>query len=382
MMHELYIAQLQKSYTPYLQDLVNGRPFEPITLRGGKKKPETTVELHQAIRSFQKYEKQAGKNGWVIKWQQWTSKKLGKQQWPATIEVATEDDFLYLINKRNEAGLFKAQLDTILHWRPAMQSWLAGRPGKVLELRQEWPKIFSVVDYLLHNKVDEFFLRSVPVPVHTKFLEQHKRGIYSILHCLDKSSFPIADADLEHALSLQKKPFLFPVRWLDGGLAVQLSAGMQVFAVPADYLKTQSWQPEKVILVENETNLYTLPPVNGCVAICSYGQALHLLKEIEFLKYTRLYYWGDMDERGFCMLNDMRGYYPHVESLFMDVDTLGFHKDDVYDKQEKYKGRELSLLQTHERAAYEQLIAGNMWLEQERLQQEFVLRKLRERVGY
>jgi Uncharacterized protein conserved in bacteria len=380
MMHDLYRAQLQKSYAPYLQNLVNGKPFEPITLRGGKKKPDTTVELHQAIRSFQKYEKQAGKYGWVIEWQEWTSKKLGRQQWPVHIRVNTEEDFLYLINKSNEAHSFKKQLDAILQWQPALQNWLAARPGKVLELQQQWPKIMSVVDYLLKNKVNGFFLRTVPVPVHTKFLEQYKRLIYSILHCLDNNRFPVPDANLDEALALQKKPFLFPARWLDETLAAQLSAGMHIFAVPADYLRKQNWRPEKVILVENETSLFSLPPMNGCLAVCSSGNALHLLRDIAFFNKTCLYYWGDMDETGFCMLNEIRSYYPYVQSLFMDIATLTFHNDDLYTNQIMYKGIELPLLQPHEKAAYEQLTSGNLWLEQERLQQEFVLMQLHEKL--
>jgi hypothetical protein len=176
---------------------------------------------------------------------------------------------------------------------------------------------------------------------------------------------------------LKKKPFLFPVRWLDENLSARHTAGMQIFAAPVSYLQNQPWSVERVMLVENETNLYLLPPLPSTLAICSYGKALHLLKEIDFLHHSRLYYWGDMDEQGFNMLNDIRYYYSHTISLFMDYETLSHHQAELDTRAIPYKKKELSLLQPHERSAYERLLIKNQWLEQERLQQAYVQEQLR-----
>jgi hypothetical protein len=63
------------------------------------------------------------------------------------------------------------------------------------------------------------------------------------------------------------------------------------------------WDIRRVILVENETNLYLLPAMPFTLAVFSSGKALHLLGEIGLFGALALYYWGDLDEEGFIMLN-------------------------------------------------------------------------------
>lgn len=376
MTDQLYIAQLEKQYFPYIKSIVLEEPFRPIVLRGGKNKPSTTAELHQLVRLFQANEKTQQNRGWIIEWDEWTSKRLGKQQWPSAIKVVTEDDFLYLIKKEREAAAFKKQLAILLQWNPAIRSWLNNRPRLVVELQDAWGGICSVVDYLLQYEVKGNYLRSIAVPVHTKFIEQHKKIIHSILHHLNSHRFTSADTDLEQALLLSRKPFLFTVRWLDRNLSIKYSSGMELFAAPAGYLQEQPWKVERVILVENETNLYLFPSLPGTLLICSFGKALHLLKEIGFLHHTKVYYWGDMDEQGFTMLDSIRNYYNHVESLFMDDVTLAHHQEQLEIKAVSVKSRELPLLKPHEFRAYQLLLNENQWLEQERLQQSYVQARL------
>jgi len=377
MITDLYTRQLEKQYAFYLKNIVHGEPFQPIVLRGGKNKPATTAELHEGIRHFRGNEKHINGKGWVIAWEEWTSKILGKQQWPSVVSVTTEEDFLYLVKKEKEAGRFKEQLGQLLQWNPAIRNWLAHRTRLVLELSAAWLGICAVVDYLLCHDVSGCYLRSIPVPVHTKFIEQHKKVIHSLIQHLDNNRLPAAALDFEEALQLHKKPFLFTVRWLDESLAARLSSGMNLFAVPVGYLQQQPWKIERVILVENETNLYLLPSLPGTLAICSYGKALHLLKSVDFLHRTQLYYWGDMDEQGFVMLNDLRHYYNHVISLFMDDAALAHHQAELDTKPLSYKTKELPMLQPHERKAYELLLLHNQWLEQEKLHQLYVQEKLR-----
>lgn len=373
----IYITQLEKYYSSYLKGIIQGLPFQPIVLRGGKNKPDTTVALHEQIRIFQACEKRENKKGWTIEWEEWVSKKLGRQQWPSAISVTTAEDLLFLLRKEKEAFAFNEQLKGLLQWRPAIKSWLANKPALVLDLSRSWTGICAVVDYLLNHDVSHYYLRSIPVPVHTKFIEQHKRIIYSILHHLHSERFPFADTDLEEALDLNRKPFLFTIRWLDDILALRFTAGINLLAVPVEYLKQQIWSIERVILVENTTNLFLFPSIPGTLILCSNGKALHLLKEIPFLQNTALYYWGDLDEDGFVMLNAIRSYYDHITSLFMDDMTIAFHQAELTTKGISYRKKELDLLQPHENRAYELLLPGNLWLEQEKLHQSYVQASLK-----
>jgi len=372
MTDHLYIVQLEKQYVQYLKNIILGISFQPIILRGGKNKPVTTAALHEQIRWFQSKEKKQNKKGWIIEWEEWASKKLGRQQWPLTVSVSTEEDFLFLIEKEKHVAAFKAQLHRLLQWNAAIKEWLAERPKFVLELNKSWSGICSVVDYLLNNDVSHHYLRSIPVPVHTKFIEQHKKVIHSILHHLNDVKFSSPDIPLEETLKLNRKPFFFTLRWLDEGLGLRYTVGMNLFAVPAHFLQQCEWIVERVILVENETNLYLFNKMPGTLAICSFGRALHLLKEIPFLHNTQLYYWGDVDEKGFEMLNEIREYYPHIISLFMDEATIVNHKTELDIKPIAYQKKKFLLLQPHEEEGYHLLLQNNQWLEQEKLQQEYV----------
>lgn len=367
-----YITQLEKYYPAYLKGIIQGLPFQPVILRGGKNKPDTTVALHEQVRLFQAYEKKENKKGWTIEWEEWISKKLGRQQWPLTVSVTTEEDFLFLIKKEKEAIAFKEQVQQLLQWNAAIKEWLTNKPRLVLDLSKSWRGICAVVDYLLQNDVRHHYLRSIPVPVHTKFIEQHKGVIHSILHHVSPVQFPATDISLEEALVLNRKPFLFTLRWLDENLCTQYTANMKLFAVPAQYLQQQRWAVQRVILVENETNLHLFPNIAGTLVICSYGKALHLLKGIPFLHNTQLYYWGDMDERGFEMLNDIRMYYPHIASLFMDDATVACHQAELDVKPITYQKKDFALLQSREKKAYALLLQNNQWLEQEKLHQSYV----------
>ncbi|MFT4019719.1 MAG: DUF3322 domain-containing protein [Agriterribacter sp.] len=116
-MIEAYYQQLIKYYKGYLRDIISGKPFSVVMLRGEKNKPTTTVDLHKAIALFQKNEKTAQRKGWTIAWEDWSSKKLGKQKWVSTIIVDTEEDYLDLLQKEEEAAAFKSQLQILLDWR-------------------------------------------------------------------------------------------------------------------------------------------------------------------------------------------------------------------------------------------------------------------------
>ncbi|HEY1022136.1 MAG TPA: Wadjet anti-phage system protein JetD domain-containing protein, partial [Flavisolibacter sp.] len=87
------------------------------------------------------------------------------------------------------------------------------------------------------------------------------------------------------------------------------------------------------------------------MALCSKGYALRLLKGIPFFGGTRLLYWGDLDEDGYLILDNMRGYYPHVECVLMDEATVAFHPSEM--REGPFQGKRTDLrLHADEAAGY------------------------------
>ncbi len=368
MQDQLYLKQLGSYYPAYLKGVIQGNAFAPIVLRGGKNKPETYLALETAIRHFQRYEKEAGGKGWVIDWEDWNSKKLGKQVWPARISVETEADFLALLEKEKEAAHFREQLQVLLQWRPAIGPWLAERPGKVLELDAIWTRICAVTDYLLTQEVTGRYLRSLSVPVHTKFIEQYKNTILSIIRHLDPTRCKTPATDIETALGMRTKPFLFPLRWLDTTLQRSIMPGFEVMGITSDSLRLIDWPVKEIWLVENETTLFMLPYRTDAIAICTKGYAVAELKNIGLLERTPLYYWGDMDEDGYHLLSMCRRMYPHTQSIFMDEACCRFHKGETERLTAAYAKLAPTNITDTERIAFDMLKGVNGRIEQEKLQ--------------
>lgn len=364
--------QLERYYKAYLKATVLGAPFSPIILRGEKAKPATMADLQKTVALFLQNEKNETKRGWSIEWTDWNSKIVGRQKWVSKIIVETEEDFLHLIQMEQEVIAFKNQLNSLLKWRPGVRLFLAEKPERILNLKQAWKDIQKVVDYLLAHDVAGHYIRSIPVPVHTKFIETHKPVILSLLKIIAPDKWVADSLSLEQALGLKSKPLLYTVRWLDPDISQELMHGMEFTGVTVDWLRRISWTIDEVWLVENETNLYLIPPRKNAIALFSRGYAMNQLKDIAFFNQAKMYYWGDLDEDGYKMLSGMRADYSHVVSIFMDEHTLLSHAAELVKQESIYKTGLLPFLTKEEQAAFNILKHHNGRLEQERIRQDYI----------
>ncbi|WP_164714102.1 Wadjet anti-phage system protein JetD domain-containing protein [Chitinophaga rhizosphaerae] len=373
MLDKTYLSRLEKNYPGYLQSLIDEKEFTPIELRSGLKKPETWEMLEQSVQCFLRHEKKDGGYGWTVCWEDWNSKKFGKQRWPVNIVVTSESDFLALVRKEKETIAFKEQLLALVAWNPEIRSWLSARPAKVLELGADWKGICAVIDYLHKNELHVHYLRSLPVPVHTKFIERHQATILPLVTHLHPGICKQASNNLEVALGLRQKSFLFPVRWLDKSLQQQLLPDMEIIGLSQESLQRMHWPVSEIWIVENETTLYMLPPRPGAIAVCSKGFALTGLADIPMLHRASLYYWGDMDEAGYNMLSMFRAQYPHTRSILMDEQCFDLHEQEVERLTEKYKKTPPTHLTPAEVGAYNRLMPVQGRIEQEKLRLSYIL---------
>ncbi|MGC4102357.1 Wadjet anti-phage system protein JetD domain-containing protein [Ferruginibacter sp.] len=376
-----FIVQLEKRYRDFLKNRIAENQFEQIVLRGGKAKPSNSIDLHESVGLFLKYEKNDTRKGWYIEWENWFSKKLGQQRWPAQIKVQTEEDFLFLIKKENEILLFDQKLEELRKWRPEISSWLIEQPEAILRYLDRWQGLKSVIDFLLLHDVSTFYMRNLPVPVHTKFIEENESLILALIRHFDPERFRSEDTKLSRVIGIKRKPVLFTVRWLDESLAARYSHGMEVFGITPENLKKQHWQVKEVWLVENETALYMFDKREHSVVIWSRGKALELLEDIPLFNDVALYYWGDLDEEGFSMLSQCRKLYPRVRGVLMDADTVEYHLEEIRIQPVAYKHRQFSELAEAEAKALEILFTINGRLEQESLNHKFILKVISTLIG-
>jgi len=378
---ENYLEQLEKKYPGYLKSIVSEEVIFPIVLRGGKEKPTTYSGISEVTRTFKQFEKLGDKCGWTVDWGKWNHKTFGPQDWPNKVSVETEEDLLHLLKKEKEVKLFKQILQQLLEWNPSIKDWLVANCIKILALEQSWKGICDVVDYFLQNDVSNYYLRSLPVPVHTKFIGQHESTILSMLKHLAPERFPLEVKSLEDALGLKSKQYLFTVRWLDIDLAKTYNIDLEVMGITLSGLQQLDNNVKEIWLVENETNLYLVPNRKNALIIFSRGYAVNLLKSIPLFESVKLFYWGDLDIDGFNILHDFKKMYNHVKSVLMDIETVEYHQAEKIIIEPKSKNRNLSSLNENELEAFEYL-AENKWrIEQEKLNQQYIhqyIQKLKE----
>jgi hypothetical protein len=370
MSEQAYIGQLLKKYPDFLRRIITRESFETIALRG-LKRPEKTESLWSLIAIFQKYEKSADRAGWTIAWESWKSRKLSQQRWPSSITITTEEDFISLIGKTKETAEFRSQVKQLIAWNNRIVDWLQNHVSAVLKYKSVWKDVCAVMDFFLLEDATPYYIRNIPIPVHTKFIDQHSSLILAILKSLDPERFPPDVNDLEKAAGLRKKPHLYSMRWLDLSLAEKYTAGLDVLGLPFTRLQNVNWKVPEVWLVENETNLYLLPERKNALALFAKGYALHNLKAIPFFKEAHIFYWGDLDEDGYLMLEQFRYFYPHTISVLMDESTVLFHIEQIKIISYRYNRPQLNL-RPAELAGYLFLLEKHGRIEQEKLRQDFV----------
>lgn len=220
----------------------------------------------------------------------------------------------------------------------------------------DFARLRAVLTWLVVNPDSGVYIRQLPIRgVDTKWTKNH-RGMVTGLH---RAITGRGD------LGLAGMPDLIRMRFLDPALA---PAGVSDLSAPASELDALDLTPDAVLVVENLETLVALPRLPGVVVVLGSGHAVDRLSKIGWLRRARrLLYWGDLDSHGFAILDRFRAHFPRVTSVLMDVDTLGAHRD-LWVPEPKPTRADLTRLTAGESAALAMVrAAGDVRLEQERL---------------
>jgi hypothetical protein len=218
----------------------------------------------------------------------------------------------------------------------------------------------------------DIYLRQIDLPdIHTKFIEHHKSLLIELLDII----LPAEVIDLEttgvkefeQRYGFRSKPAQIRFRLLDPASTLQ---GLTDLVVPAAELARLRLPVTTVFITENDINGLAFPGIAKGMVIFGLGYGLQVLNEISWLNDKAIYYWGDIDTHGFAMLDQMRQYFPHTESLLMDKETLLAHRQ-LWGEEGKPTSRDLDGLRPQEMELYQEIInhsyVKNLRLEQERI---------------
>ncbi|MEA4880080.1 MAG: DUF3322 domain-containing protein [Synergistaceae bacterium] len=320
-----------------------------------------------------------------IVWRRVNHPVLGANEIPSEIWIDTLEDGLEMIGKGRAAGQFSALVELTRKERPEVIPWLAKRPLRALELAEDWPRLLAVATWLLSHPRPGIYLRQIDLPgVHTKLIEGH-RGVLAELLDLVLPGEAVDSAHRGVSGFCRRYGFLdrpLRVRFciLDPNIALLPAEADQDITLTQDAFSSLALPVTKVFITENEINFLAFPNVDEGMVIFGGGYGFDNLAYASWLQHKELYYWGDIDTHGFCILNQLRGFFPRVTSFLMDRQTLLDHRS-LWGVEDRPERGTLGRLDPAESSLYDELrlntLGDRVRLEQERIGFDFLREVLR-----
>ena len=329
-----------------------------------------------------------------LEWRTLRHRVQGPQKIPARAFVDTLEDALRWLGKHQEWARYGELVSSTRQAQPCLLPWLEKRPMQALALYGEWPLLLAVVARMLAQPRPGLYLRQLDLPgLHSKFIEAH-RGVLAEL--LDLALPPEAVDSNKTGVSqfaarygFLDKPNRIRMRVLDAKIATGPGAtGLGLIGpdltLDSDSFSRLQLSVSYIFITENEINFLSFPEVAGAIVIFGAGYGWEALARSDWLKRCDIHYWGDIDTHGFGILDQLRGYFPHVHSFLMDRQTLDAHSP-FWGSEAQPLLTELRRLTPAERSLYIDLrddrISVGLRLEQEHIGFDWLQTSLQKLLG-
>jgi hypothetical protein len=307
----------ERKYPTYLQSLVTGENLFPMRLRFGVPSTSDSFAKLQADVA----ELEAGNFGYTIERELKNTRKHGAQTLPTQVRFDTAEQFIEALGKGREERLFLTNITATLNRLPKLRDWLVSHVKWVVEFGHVWDGILLVAEYFRDNPRPELYIRQLPIAVHTKFIQENRQLLSSLLSFVVPPE-TIAVGNFEERFGLKPLESMIRFRVLDPTLMSTLGITHQEMGLPLEAFCSLPIKGLQVIITENLMNFECLPPTQNCMAIFGQGNAAELLHEVPWLNSCDVRYWGDIDEHGFHILARLRSTFPSIHSMMMGIATL------------------------------------------------------------
>jgi hypothetical protein len=356
----------ERKYWDFLKALVQAEDIFPLRIRFGKPSPtEDFGKLKGETEALV-----SGNFGYTIEHEQRNTRMWGLQPLPFQVRFDTEDQFLKALGKTSEVVLFKKNVLASKARVPGISNWLISYVKWVVEFGNDWDGILAVCEYFLHNPRPGLYLRQLPIPVHTKFIQERYELLNNLLIQILPKDFVNSEArTFEERFGLKSLEHVIRFRALDRSLINTLKMTDERMGLPLDRFRVFPVERVNVIITENLMNLECLPDVPNCLGIWGQGNAAELLAGVNWLNFCDVFYWGDIDEHGMHILSRLRNTYPNVQSLMMDYGTFSDLRE-LFGNGERTSFAPKNLI-GGENAAFEAIKEAGLRLEQEKIPLEY-----------
>ncbi|MGN0032591.1 MAG: Wadjet anti-phage system protein JetD domain-containing protein [Candidatus Limimorpha sp.] len=362
----------ENKYIAYLQSIVEESQFFPLVIVGNKKPNGDTAIFKRELEELIDNSKEKRVYGYTIEYKTVKTKLHGTQDVPTSISFQSEVDYLKFLHKEREAAKFRDDISKIICSFPDLKDWVHKYPSKIVD--NNWDDLLKVCSYFKNTPKPNLYIRELPIKVHTKFIENNKGIIRELLDIIISEHINANEKQFEKRYNLRYDEPLVRFRILDSSICQQSLSGVEDCSIPISQFQKLNLPIDIVYVVENKMNLLTFPLIEKSIVVWGHGFGVDLMRDVEWMKTKKMYYWGDLDAHGFQILSEIRTHFPHVESFLMDRET--FNKFFMGDKgTETNLEKELCL--THEEnKIYRYLKENNYRLEQEKIPCEFASKNI------
>ena len=356
-------------------------PFFPIEIKADKGSTRDNLFQRESDLKplIQKSKANCGK-GYTLIFEETKTRNNGIQSRLSKIVFETEEDFLSFINKQKETEraikaitALKKNCHSELISESFIKQWalknLSALTASHSDEQNFWEKLCLCVNWLNENPQSNLYIREIPLQVHTKFIENNKALILSLIF---PDNTPPLSA-FESSLGLKQKPSLVRFRSLDKNNPLTTSniEASEILIPLEDFEKFGSAQInaklEKIFIVENEMVYLTFPQQENSICIWGHGFSVTLLKNCGWLSKHEILYFGDLDEHGFLILSDFRKHFPTTKSFCMTKEILEKYREFAVEGKKLENAQIPENLTDEEKCVFTQLRQNP---EKNRLEQE------------
>jgi len=290
------------------------------------------------------------------------NRKTGQSE-ISRIMFDTLADYLGFIDKQAQYAAFAANAARTAAELPALLPLLAQSPRLLLDHAADWPALLTVCAYFQQNPQPNEYVRSLGLPLPTKFVENHQTALRPLLDYLLPDHVRADETDFFRRFHLLLEEPSIKLRFLDA--ALRPHPAVSQLSLWASEFRQLNLAGRRIFIIENLTSFLAFSAVPDAVAIWGGGFAVKLLAGADWLASKQLLYWGDIDVHGFQILAQLRAHFPAAQSLLMDAATFAQHYQGG--RGAGFVAQALPGLTGAEQALYQELLRSNARLEQEQL---------------
>lgn len=265
------------------------------------------------------------RNGWTICWETRTDRYGNESHIMKAIVAETPVNLAEIAGRREAFLRYRRTLEQVAGAFPdkAREVGLWAQTADIRKALEAdvgttyWADIIMITKWAVSRTVrDDIYIREVPLPVDTKFLERESGILAGLYAVLTNTDIPEGNHRLEKLYGLKVSPAFVRYRLYgeeERSVTVQTFRNLDA--------ETNLSDTGRIFVIENLAVYLSFPLEKEDMCVFGGGFASASAKGAEWMENRRILYYGDLDEYGLMILSLFRGMFPKTESFLMDVVT-------------------------------------------------------------